>query len=104
MKTEVIREAPAFVLQGSSYNGTGETVEVSYADLRAAEVGTSWEAYDDNDCGHALKEESAEVVYKTARGCAVLFRSGGATDDSAPEDWKDTPELVWYEFASGGQS
>ena len=104
MKTEVIREAPAFVLQGSSYNGCGESVEVSYAELRTANIGDTWEAYDDNDCGHALKEESAEVVYKTARGCAVLFRSGGATDDSAPEDWKDTPELVWYEFASGGQS
>ncbi len=99
MKTEVIREAPAFVLEGSSYNGAGETVEVSYADLRVAEVGTSWEAYDDNNCGRALKEESAVVVYKTGRGCAVLFRSCGTTDDPNPEDWEDTPELVWYEFA-----
>jgi hypothetical protein len=99
MKTDVIKEAAAFVLQGSSYNGTGETVEVSYAELRAAEVGTSWEAYDDNNCGRALNEESAEVVYKTGRGCAVLFRSCGTTDDPNPEDWEDTPELVWYEFA-----
>ena len=30
---------------------------------------------------------------------AVLFRSCGTTDDSTPEDWEDTPELVWYEFA-----
>ena len=74
MKTDVIKEAAAFLLQGSSYNGAGETVEVSYADLRAAEVGASWEAYDDNNCGRALKEESAEV-------------------------WRDAPELVWYEFA-----
>ena len=99
MKMEVKKEAAAFVLQGSSYNGAGEEVEVSYADLRAADVGMSWEAYDDNNCGRALKEESAEVVYKTPQGCAVLFRSCGTTDDSSPEDWEDTPELVWYEFA-----
>lgn len=99
MKTDVIKEAAAFLLQGSSYNGAGETVEVSYADLRAAEVGASWEAYDDNNCGRALREESAEVVYKTDRGCAVLFRSCGTTDEPDPEDWEDAPELVWYEFA-----
>lgn len=99
MKTEVVKEAAAFVLQGSSYNGASEAVEVSYADLRAAEVGTSWEAYDDNNCGRALKEESAEVVYKTGHGCAVLFQSCGTTDEPDPEDWEDAPELVWYEFA-----
>lgn len=99
MKTEVIREAPAFVLEGSSYNGAGETVEVSYADLRAAEVGTSWEAYDDNNCGRALKEESAEVVYKTPQGAAVLFRCWGTTDSPDPQSWEKKPELVWYEFA-----
>lgn len=99
MKMEVIREAPAFVLEWSSYNGTGELVEVSYAELRTANIGDTWEAYDDNNCGRALKEESAEVVYKTPQGCAVLFRSCGTTDDPNPEDWEDTPELVWYEFA-----
>ena len=97
MKTDVIKEAAAFVLQGSSYNGTGETVEVSYAELRAAEVGTSWEAYDDNNCGRALNEESAEVVYKTDHGCAVLFRNWGTTDDPNPESWEKMPELIWYE-------
>lgn len=34
MKTDVIKEAAAFLLQGSSYNGAGETVEVSYSDSR----------------------------------------------------------------------
>lgn len=99
MKTDVIKEAAAFVLQGSSYNGAGEAIEVSYADLRAAEVGASWEAYDDNNCGRALREESAEVVYKTGRGCAVLFRNWGTTDDPNPEHWESAPKLVWYEFA-----
>ena len=99
MKMEVKKEAAAFVLQGSSYNGCGEPVEVSYADLRAANIGDTWEAHDTHNCGRALKEESAEVVYKTPQGAAVLFRCCGTTDDSSPEDWEDTPELVWYEFA-----
>ena len=99
MKVSVKKEVAAFVLQGSSYNGCGEPVEVSYAELRTANIGDTWEAYDDNNCGRALKEESAEVVYKTPQGCAVLFRSCGTTDEPDPEDWKDTPELVWYEFA-----
>jgi hypothetical protein len=99
MKTDVIKEAAAFLLQGSSYNGAGETVEVSYADLRAAEVGTSWEAYDDNNCGRAVHSESAEVVHKTAQGAAVLFRCWGTTDSPDPQSWEKKPELVWYEFA-----
>lgn len=99
MKTEVIREAPAFVLQGSSYNGAGVPIEVSYAELRTAAVGTIWAGYDNHNCGRDLSEESAEVVYKTEDGAAVLFREWGTTDDSAPEDWEDAPKLVWYEFA-----
>ena len=99
MKTEVKKEAPAFVLQGSSYNGAGEPVEVNYEELRFACVGDKWEAYDNHNCGRAVHNESAEVVYKTPQGCAVLFRDWGTTDSPAPENWKDTPELVWYEFA-----
>ena len=99
MKMTVIKEAPAFTLQGSSYNGCGEPVEVSYTELRTANIGDVWEAYDDNNCGRALNEESAEIVYKTEQGVAVLFRNWGTTDDPDPEDWEDTPELVWYEFA-----
>ena len=99
MKVSVKKEVAAFVLQGSSYNGCSEPVEVSYADLRAAEVGSSWEAYDDNNCGRALREESAEVVYKTPQGAAVLFRCWGTTDSPDLQSWKNAPELVWYEFA-----
>ena len=99
MKTEVIREAPAFVLQGSSYNGCGEPVEVSYADLRAANIGDTWEAHDTHNCGRALKEESAEVVYKMPQGGAVLFRCWGTTDSPDPQSWEEAPKLVWYAFA-----
>ena len=99
MKMEVKKEVAAFVLQGSSYNGCGEPVEVNYAELRAAAVGEKWEGYDDHNCGRAVHNESAEVVYKTTQGAAVLFRNWGTTDDSDPEGWEDTPKLVWYEFA-----
>lgn len=99
MKTEVKKEAAAFVLQGSSYNGAGEEVEVSYADLRAANIGDTWKAFSDDNCESDVCEESAEVVYRTGRGCAVLFRDWGTTDDPNPETWESTPELIWYEFA-----
>ena len=99
MKMEVKKEAAAFVLQGSSYNGAGEEVEVSYADLRASAVGDTWEAHDSHNCGRALNEESAEIVYKTADGVAVLFRNWGTTDSPDPQDRENPPELIWYEFA-----
>lgn len=98
MNTEVIKEAPAFTLQGSSYNGASEAVVVSYAELRAAAVGTQWEAFSDDNCGRDVCEESAEVVYRTTRGCAVLFCSWGSTDSPKPENWEDPPKLVWFEF------
>ena len=99
MKVSVKKEVAAFVLQGRSYNGAGEEVEVSYADLRAANIGDTWEAFSDDNCGRDVCEEYAEVVYKTEQGAAVLFRSRGTTDDPNPESWEDAPELVWYEFA-----
>ncbi|WP_298594835.1 hypothetical protein [uncultured Mitsuokella sp.] len=99
MKMEVKKEAPAFILRGSSYNGCGEYVEVSYTDLRAANIGDAWEGYDNHNCGRALNEESAEVVYKTDNGVAVLRRRWGTTDSPDPENWEDAPELIWYEFA-----
>lgn len=99
MKTDVKKEAAAFVLQGSSYNGASEAVEVSYAELRESEVGDRWSGDDFHNCGRALHEESAEVVYKTESGVAVLFRNWGTTDDANPEPWERTPELIWYEFA-----
>ena len=99
MKMEVKKEAAAFVLQGSSYNGCGEPVEVSYAALRTAEIGDTWGGYDNHGCGRAVHIESAEVVYKTTHGAAVLFRSWGTTDSHDPQGWEKAPELVWYEFA-----
>ena len=99
MKTETVKESPAFVLQGSSYNGAGVPIKVSYAELRTAAVGTIWAGYDNHGCGRDLSEESAEVVYKTEEGAAVLFRAWGTTDEPNPTDWENKPVLRWYEFA-----
>lgn len=98
MKTEVVVERPAFTLQGSSYNGIGETVEVTFAELRQAEVGERWEALDTHNCGRDLNEESAEVVYKTTDGVAVLFRAEGTSDEPNPTEWKAKPKLKWVSF------
>ena len=99
MKTEIIMERPAFTLQGSSYNGVGETTEVSFAELRRAEVGERWEAFDTHNCRRDLSEESAEVVYKTEDGVAILFRAEGTSDDPTPQPWQAKPRLKWFEFA-----
>lgn len=99
MKVSVKKEVAAFVLQGSSYNGAGVPIEVSYAELRTAAVGTIWAGYDNHNCGRAVHNESAEVVYKATQGAAVLFRNWGTTDSPDPQDWEKTPVLVWYEFA-----
>lgn len=99
MKVSGKKEAPAFVLWGSSYNGVGEDVEVSFADLRTAEIGKRWVGSDSNNCGRAVHREAAEVVYKTDGGVAVLHRKWGTTDSPNPESWEKMPELIWYEFA-----
>lgn len=96
---EIKKEEAAFEMLGSSYDGDGELVEVTYADLRAANIGDMWEARDTHNCGRALDEESAEVVYKTDDGVAVLRREWGTTDSPNPQDWEEVPVLIWYEFA-----
>lgn len=101
MKTQVIQEPPAFVLRANSYDGREEDVEVSFADLRNAKVGDKWENHDCHNCGRDLFEESAEVVYKTEEGVAVLFRTEGTTDSPNPEPWEAEPALRWFEFAEG---
>ena len=102
MKTDTkFEKGEAFKLFASSYNGNEDPVVVSFADLRSAKVGDRWENTDSHNCGRALYEESAEVVYKTAKGVAVLFRSWGTTDDPNPENWDGEPRLAWFEFSKG---
>ena len=99
MKTEVAIERPAFTLQGSSFGGVGEVIEVSFDELRKAEVGERWEALDTHNCGRDLNEENAEVVYKVEDGVAILFRAEGTSDDPTPKPWKAKPKLKWFAFA-----
>ena len=99
MKTEVIMERPAFTLQGSSFDGVGDVVEVSFAELKKSEVGERWEALDTHNCRRALCEERAEVVYKTIDGVAVVFHAEGTSDEPNPTEWKAKPKLKWFSFA-----
>ena len=101
MKTQVIQESPAFVLRAESYDGREEDVEVSFAALRNSKVGDRWENRDSHSCGRDLFEESAEVVYKTAEGVAVLIRAEGTTDSPNPDPWEADPSLRWFEFNEG---
>jgi len=96
---EIKKEEAAFEMLGSSYDGDGELVEVSYADLRAANIGDMWEPSRPTRGAQAADGGGGEVVYKTERGAAVLFRNWGTTDDPNPEHWESAPKLVWYEFA-----
>lgn len=99
MKTEVVSERVAFSVSGWSYNGDGITQNVSFEELRHAGVGSIWNGFDTNNCGRDLHEESAEVIHRTDKGVAVLFRVWGTTDEPNPVDWEDEPILRWYEFA-----
>ena len=101
MQTETILEKPAFSLQANSYDGQKEDIEVSFTDLRNAKVGDKWENRDSHNCGRYLYEQSAEVVYKTDEGVAVLIRVEGTTDSPNPEPWEADPALRWFEFAEG---
>lgn len=101
MLNTVKKEAPAFELVASSYDGREEDVEVSVADLRNSKVGDKWENHSRNNCGRNVLEESAEVVYKTSKGVAVLIRGEGTTDSPNPEPWEAEPYLLWFEFAKG---
>ena len=98
METKVFVDNPMFGLQSScSWSDKGDWIEVYAADLRRAEVGTIWSA-DFCDNGRGNDCESAEVVYKTAEGVAVLYRRWGTTDSDDPKPWENDPELWWIEL------
>jgi len=96
METDTKMEKVAFSLSASSYDGDEEPVEVSFADLRKAKVGDKWENTDSHSCGRALREESAEVVYKTDKGAAgpgVGPAHPGANRPPAPLGGQPVPSL-----------
>ena len=101
METDTKLEGVAFSLIAGSYDGDSPDINVSFNDLRAAKVGDMWANHDVHNCGRKLYEESAEVVYKTNRGVAILLRTVNTTNDPTPEKWEDDPRLIWFEFAKG---
>jgi hypothetical protein len=98
MKTSVICEKPLFELTTRSYSGTGEGVDITREMLCQAQVGQVWQSHESHACGRGVHEESLEVVYKTHRGCACLFREWGTTNEDNPESWENDPELIWFEL------
>ena len=99
MKTEVKIVIPAFRL--GDIGNSGESVDVENSDLRKADIGTIWETR--NNCGSDIEGASAEVVYKTEKGAAVLFRFWKVIDANNPKASKpkvreEAPRLGWYEF------
>lgn len=101
MKTEVVKEVPAFVLRGYSYYTTGEVITVSYTDLRTSDVGDTWDASPPHSNERGCHHEQAELVYKADDGCAILFYSWGSTNERDPKDWAGEPILRWYNFTLG---
>lgn len=98
MNTRVLVEEPMFVLQSTcAWSDKGDFIEVYAADLRRAAAGTKWSA-DSCDNGRGNDCESAEVVYKTADGVAVLYKRWGTTDSDDPTPWNNEPELWWIEL------
>lgn len=98
MDTNVIFEKPLFSLHSRSYNGNGERVDVYYDDLCHADVGCCWAADATGNCGRDNFCESIKLVYKDTKGCAVLHRRWGTSDDPNPEEWESNPELFWIDF------
>lgn len=97
METNIVEEDPAILLEGGSYNGTGEIVTVSWNELKNAGVGDYWEAKNTTGCARAETEETATVVYKNGRGVAVHHETTGTTDDPNPAE-KKQEWLTWYSF------
>lgn len=99
MKIEkTIKESPAFTLEYSDYNESAN-YNVSWFELKNAEIGTLFEIYHNSNCGQSVNEETAQVVFVSDNGCAVLFRRYGTTDSPDPEDWENEPTLQWFEFS-----
>ena len=103
MNTRVIVEEPMVMLQSNcAFSDEHEYIEIYAAELRAAEIGKTWEAsYCANGRGNQC--ESVEVVYKTTSGVALLYRRWGTTDSDNPQPWEDDPELWWVELKSNAE-
>jgi len=94
-------ESPVFTLRGwNGYSHEHEEVEVSWNDLRHADVGDWWEARDWSNCARDSHNSRATVVYRDSNGVAVLHREWGTTDDQQPSPYERV-WLAWYEFCRG---
>ena len=101
MKTMTIVEEPVMCLSYSDYNASGN-LDVYPDMLWKAAVGTVFAPCVYNTCGRGVTSETLELIYKSARGCACLYRREGTTDSPSPEAWADDPQLIWFELHKEG--
>ncbi|WP_343577754.1 hypothetical protein [Mycobacterium sp.] len=98
---DIVAEKPAFTLSGwngySNVNSPIEHLAVSFSELKNSKIGAKWEMWDQSGGARDSHSQTAENVYKTASGCAVLFNFFFSTDTPDPVE-KKIVKLIWYEF------
>ena len=97
MKTSVVTESWAFSLRYWDFN-VSTSREVSWAELKKAELGEEFWVDSCSNCGRGVHEESAKVVFKDNEGVAVLFRTDRTADTPEAEDLGREMELRWFQF------
>lgn len=91
------KEEPVFEASYSDYNVyTSEKYYIS--DVQKAEIGTVFEAHSNSNCGRAITDKNATLVYKDKRGALLIIHRGGTTDSPDPESWENDPEALWIEY------
>ena len=97
MKTNVIVEEAIFTLNYSDYD-TSSIRELFVSDLKNADIGHVFQTDTISNCGRGVNDASLEVIYKTNKGVACLYRNWGSTDEPNPEEWEAEPNLIWFEL------
>ena len=91
-------EVPVFVLKGR--NGYCEAYDkpITISMLKEANIGDCFYS----DGGHIARDrlwQEIEVIYKSQKGIALLFREKGNYDSPEMENYyENLPRLIWVEF------
>ena len=98
-------EPIAFTLHGGSlWADESETLKVAWPTLRAAVVGTAWEARNPSNVVRAEFRERATLVFRNEQGVAILFETFRTPDSPSGGEESREVELHWFDFASEGEA